>query len=208
MDTTLKTASAVDTAPHLQIQTNVNRNVMPQITPDMIQRAQRGDEAAVSTIYNLCADRIYRYIACRLNDDMAAEDLTADVFVQMVRDLPRYRMRGAPFEAWLYRIAANRVTDYFRKQQRRPETSLPESLANNEADPESSLMQQQQLDKLYDALTQLKEEEQLVLTLRFVERRSHREVAKIAGKSVSAVRSIQHRALARLHEWLRPERTE
>lgn len=168
------------------------------ITPQVIRQAKRGNRQAISAIYTTYVDLIYRYVLLRVENQMVAEDLTADVFARMVEGLPRYRMTGAPFEAWLYRIASARIIDHRRKQSRRQHSELPENMIAFGNDPENSVLQQQEASALQEALMQLNEQDRLVVLLRFVERKSHQEVADTIGKSVVAVRSIQHRALGKL----------
>ena len=164
----------------------------------MIQHAIRGDSGAISHLYERFADKIYRYVSYRVSSTPDAEDITAEVFVSMLNGLPKYRETGAPFEAWLYRIAAARVADFHRRNARRPQVELPETLRSDAPAPEAHLEDQQELQTLKTAIAQLGEEHRMVLILRFVERKSHQEVAEIIGKGVSAVRSIQHRALIEL----------
>jgi RNA polymerase sigma-70 factor (ECF subfamily) len=148
------------------------------------------------------AQVIFRYIVIRVPTNADAEDLTAEVFVSMVKGLPTYQVTGAPFEAWLYRIAAARVADFYRQSQRRPQTELTENLQDGSLLPEEQILQKQKLDQLRAVLSQLPEEYQTILILRFVERKSHEEVAELLDKSITAVKSIQHRALTRLTELL------
>jgi RNA polymerase sigma-70 factor, ECF subfamily len=171
---------------------------MSDVIRRIIKQAQRGDEQAISALYQTYVSAIYRYIAYRVGAEEDAEDLTAEVFVQMVRGLPRYKDTGAPFDAWLHRIAAARIADFYRRQNRRPQTVLSDNLPGTGPLPEERVQDQQDQSEMRQAVRQLSEEEQTVLILRFVERKSHREVAQIVGKSVSAVKSIQHRALVRL----------
>lgn len=164
----------------------------------MIQRATQGDSGAISSLYEQFANKIFRYVSYRVTSTADAEDITANVFVSMLDGLPNYRDTGAPFEAWLYRIAAARVADFHRRNSRRPQVELPETMRTDEPAPEEHLQEQQELQTLKTAVAQLSEEHRMVLILRFVERKSHQEVADIIGKGVSAVRSIQHRALIEL----------
>jgi RNA polymerase sigma-70 factor, ECF subfamily len=164
----------------------------------IIQKAQRGDREAISHLYQLYVQQIYRYIAYRVQSDADAEDLTAEVFVKMVEGLRSYKITGAPFEAWLYRIASARIIDFRRRVRRRPQTELSEVLSSGEATPEERMLEQQEIETLRQALSGLTDEQQSILVLRFIERKSHQEVAEILGKSVSAVKSIQHRALIQL----------
>lgn len=169
---------------------------------ETVRRAQAGDREAVALLYRAYARSIYRYIVCRVPTPHDAEDLTADVFVRMVEALPKYQITGAPFDAWLYRIAASRIADFYRVNVRAIGDELHDTLSSGEAAPEDVLQERQLLDVLRDALAQLSEDQQQILILRFVERKSHEEVSQILGKSVTAVKSIQHRALTRLAELL------
>ncbi|MBN1284019.1 MAG: sigma-70 family RNA polymerase sigma factor [Anaerolineae bacterium] len=178
------------------------------MTPDIrraIERAQKGDTAAVAALYQTFAPAIYRYIAYRVSADADAEDLTAEVFLKMVEGLPRYRITDAPFEAWLYRIAAARIIDFRRRQTRRPQVPLSEHMTDSTPTPEAQVQHNQEFRALRAALAQLNDEHQTILILRFVERKSHEETAAIMGKSVSAVKSAQHRALSKLAEWFGAE---
>lgn len=166
--------------------------------PTNVRRAQQGDQAAVGALYEHYAPAIYRYIYYRVDHTPDAEDLTAEVFVEMVRSLPRYQWTGAPFEAWLYRIANARVVDYRRRRQRRPTVEMSDSMEDTRPAPEDVVQLRMEIEALRSALWQLNDEQQQILVLRFVERKSHQEVAAILGKSMTAVKSAQHRALAQL----------
>jgi RNA polymerase sigma-70 factor, ECF subfamily len=168
----------------------------------LIEHARQGDSEAVAALYRRYVRAITRYIAYRVSDDALVEDLTAEVFLRMVEGLPAYQVMGVPFEAWLYRIAAARVADYYRARQRHPEEALSEALHSSQTPAETHLQESEELDELRAALSQLSEEHQTILILRFVERKSHEEVAAIMGKSVRAVATAQHRALVRLAELL------
>jgi RNA polymerase sigma-70 factor (ECF subfamily) len=174
--------------------------------PHLIQQAQRGDREAVATLYRVHVRMIYRYMASRVYSDKDAEDLTAEVFVRMVEALPNYQITGAPFEAWLYRIASSRISDFYRSKANRQSEELPENLTGDEGSYEETMTEAQDVDSLRRALRQLPDEHQTILILRFVERKSHEEVALLLGRSVTAVKSAQHRALSKLTELLGGDR--
>ena len=166
--------------------------------PDLVARAQKGDRTAVATLYQVFAQTIYRYIALRVPTNADAEDLTAEVFVSMVKGLPSYQITSVRFEAWLYRIAASRVADFYRRNNRRSHVELSETLFDSSPLPEETVLQNQAIEHLREALRQLPEDHQTILILRFVERKSHEEVAELMGRTVSSVKSAQYRALKRL----------
>jgi RNA polymerase sigma-70 factor (ECF subfamily) len=173
----------------------------------LIQRGQQGDREAVAQLYRRYAQAIARYVTYRVADDAVVEDIAAEVFLRMVEGLPRYQFTGVPFDAWLYRIAAARVADYYRKSMRHPEEDLPEDIADFLTPLELDFQEREELDTLRAAISQLSEEYQELLTLRFVERKSLAEVAEILKKNLHAVGSEQHRALKKLAELLGTEKS-
>lgn len=168
----------------------------------LVLRAQQGDAQAAGTLYTVFAPRVYRYVSYRTPTPTDAEDLTADVFIRMVRSLPTFQITEVPFEAWLYRIAAARVADFYRRAGRLPQIHLSEAMPSGDLIPEDEIQQRQLIDTVRQALLQLSDEHQTILILRFVERKSHEEVALILDKSMTAVKSAQHRALNHLAKLL------
>lgn len=171
----------------------------------IIQRAQQGNQEAVAMLYDTHVDKIYRYVIHRVPTVEDAEDVTAEVFLNMVKRLPDYQITGAPFEAWLYRIASSRVADFYRRAGRRPEVELTENLNAYDPLPDEQVQRQEEIEAARAALQELNEDQQMILFLRFRERKSHEEVAEALGKTVDAVRSAQHRALSRLASLLGSE---
>jgi len=163
----------------------------------LIRAAQSGEEEAIASIYQTYSQAIYRYIAYRVPVD-EAEDLTAEVFINVVKGLSGYRISEAPFEAWLYRIARARVADYHRQYTRHATGELLESTPACDPLPEEQMLMKQETGELRTAMKKLSNEQQDILVLRFVNHHSHEEVAHIMNKSVTAVKTIQHRALRQL----------
>jgi RNA polymerase sigma-70 factor (ECF subfamily) len=163
----------------------------------LIARAKQGDKNAVSALYEGYAQAIFRYISYRVESDMVAEDLTADVFLRMVQGLPRYEDTGAPFGAWLYRIAASQIADHHRGK-RHTATPLSDDQPSDDTDPFGKTAKAQEQAQLRKALAALPEEYQTLLILRFMQGLPHTEVASILEKSDAAIRVMQHRALKAL----------
>jgi len=166
----------------------------------LIEQAKRGDLAALSALYNLHVDRIYQYVRYRTGDDQTAEDLTAEVFLRAIESLGDYDDRGAPFAAWLYRIAHARIIDYWRKSQRYQTAPLEDPLLQEDL---SALDEGIDVDflqhrSLAAALHQLTEDQQNVIVLKFMQGLSNAEVAQVMGKTEGAVKALQWRALETL----------
>jgi RNA polymerase sigma-70 factor (ECF subfamily) len=142
----------------------------------------------------------------RVGDRQAAEDLVGDVFVRAIEGLPAYQDTGSPFEAWLYRIAHARVVDYYRRQEVRRAASLDDRLvANDESDLSQWVAQRDDVRRIWDALRHLTDDQQQVISFRFIAGYSTAEVARVMGKNEGAIRALQYRALASLRRLLEIE---
>lgn len=176
----------------------------------LISAAQRGDPKAYDQLYNLYSDKLFRYLYVRLGEREPAEDLMAEVFVRLVRMLPRYRINSArpvaAFSAWLYRIAANLLTDHYRRQRFRRHADLADQAHLVAADPSPHHRAEtgESATDVWAAVSQLGAEQQAVILYRFAEQCSLVEVADLMGKSMGAVKALQHRALANLRQLLAP----
>lgn len=165
---------------------------------ELVSRAVKRDAAAFGCLYELYLDRIYRYVFYRVGSVSEAEDLAEQVFLNAWEAIERYEARGAPFAAWLYRLAHNLVVDHYRSKK--PSAPLDEVDEAEEAgdDVATAVEGVLEIQELREALVRLHPDYQRLIVLRFVEGLSHSEVAQIIGKSEGATRVIQHRALQAL----------
>lgn len=169
----------------------------------LIRAAKSGNEAAVSALYEEFVDKIYRYLYHRLNSRQTAEDLTSEVFVRFIESLPSYEDRNLSVLVWLYRIAHDRLVDYYRAQKRSSkDVDLEAVPLSVETDVDAPLMADYHQEQLRVALQQLTPEQQQVVALRFIEGYDLQETADTVGKSVGAVKLLQHRALQALSRLL------
>lgn len=165
---------------------------------DLVRRAQRREVEAVAQLYRLHVGEIFRYCLFRVTDEAAAEDLTEEVFLNMVEALPGYVDRGIPFVAWLYRIARARVVDYHRRRARRQTDELATTVADPTPGPEDQATWRAEIHGLQQAMVQLSDDYHTVLQLRFMEGYGLEETARQMGKTIGATKVMQHRALRRL----------
>lgn len=166
----------------------------------LVELAIRRDREAFGKLYDRHVVRVYRHVYYMVGNAAEAEDLTAQAFLQAWEAIERYQIRGAPFVSWLMRIAHNLGVSHLRS--RKPGAELPETLVDHsrEGNPEEVLHRQVDGERVRQAILHLREEHRQVIILRFVEDLDYREVAAIVGKSVPAVRVIQHRALNALRK--------
>lgn len=167
---------------------------------ELVAQAQKGNEQAITLLYEMYVDAVFEYIGYRVDSRATAEDLTSEVFLHMVRGLAGYHDQGVPFRAWLFRIAANLVIDYYRQSKKRRDAPLLEEHASDDTDPFDRLARSEDQLRLHLAIRALPESYQNLLVLRFVENLPHTEIAGIMNKSADALRAMQHRALKALAE--------
>ena len=182
----------------------------------LVARAQDGDHGAFEMLYELHAAAVYAFIRLRVGDVDVAQEITQDVFVAAYRGLDRFEWQ-AGLAPWLMRIARNQVANHWRTTSRRPQLiRLPGEDDPDEAmpeigDPIDAALQvpdEMVLDvtegHLQLAIQQLTELQQQVVALRFGAELSLQETADIMGRSVNAVKNLQHKALGALKRHLQP----
>jgi len=174
-------------------------NTTVQVDPKTITRDQ------LIAIYEENSPGIYRYAVRLLGDVTLAEDCVSETFSRFLGAIQR---GGGPSEnvrAYLYRVAHNWITDYYRRQPL-PELPLedhePVEIGSN---PASMVSESMERERVRAAILRLPAEQQQIIQLRFVENWSHEEVAQVLGKSADATRSMQYRALGSLRLMLKEE---
>jgi len=163
----------------------------------LVGEAKRNPEA-FGYLYDLHFSRIYAYIYRKVGDRQAAEDLTADTFMKALANLKGYQYTGQPFIAWLYRIAANVVTDYYRA--RRVTAPLDEGLQvhSTSMSPEDAALALDDQQAVARAIQTLSPDQQDVVLLRFSGGLRLKEIAQTIGKTEGAVKALMFRALGSL----------
>lgn len=175
----------------------------PQDDSELVARAKT-DSSAFGTLYERYVARIYNYIYYRTGDYHEAEDLTARTFQRAMAHIGRYRDRGVPFSAWLYRIAHNLVANWHRDQGRRQMVGLEEAslVSVSRERPEWAAESNEERARLLAAIRRLPAERQQLLILKFVERLSNEDIARIMGRTEGAIKSLYHRTLLSLRDEL------
>ncbi len=179
-----------------------------QVLALLAQRGHNGRQV-VEGLYELYADRLFRYLLARVGDPDAADELTTEVFMRAMRYLDRFRLNNdhpaATLSAWLYRIAGSLASNYRRTAHRRPQgIEMADWWEGRQMpDPESWIEEMEELEQLAEAISQLSEDQRLVILGKFGEEMSNAEIGQMLGKSEGAVKSLQHRALRALARLLR-----
>ncbi len=182
----------------------------PEREKNLIEGAQNGVAEDFGTLYDLFAPRIYRFIFLKLGAVSDAEDLTHEVFLAAWRTIKGYRIGSTPFTSWLYRIASNRIIDWYRTQKKN--VSLDEIIAGGSLPVElvsaggsglmKALTHKFELQAIMRALKSLSDDQQDVIIMRYVDDLTPEETGEAMGKTAGAVRLIQHRAIKQLKKMI------
>lgn len=139
--------------------------------------------------------------------EMIAEDLCQETFYKAFRSLQTFREIEASFSTWLYTIARNTVLSELRKQ-RATNISLEDSgyvpKAPIEGTPENSVLRNEKVGLVREAINNLPEKQRSALILREYDQLDYQEIANILGQTVSSVKSLLFRARASVKSQLEP----
>lgn len=170
---------------------------------DLLLRARRLDESALSTIFDAYYEPLYRYAYRHLGTSLIAEDLAAEVFQRFLEEIKNQRGPTTNLKAWLYRVAHNLIVDELRRNKHLDFELLDESRLA--ADPEvGDQVQQSIVQQLTrQALQQLTEKQRTVLVLKYLQGLETEEIAQTLNLSIGTVKSLQHRGLQAMRQHLK-----
>ena len=165
----------------------------------LVEAAQK-NPARFADLYEEHFERVYAFVARRVQDRPAAEDVTSDVFHQALANLKNYEWRGVPFAAWLYRIAANAIADRWQRLAR--ESGNP---SQDDPPDEYKGANPEQIERraqLFRLVRTLPSEQRRVIELRFAEGKSIREIASDLKRTAGAIKQLQFRGIQTLRAQL------
>ena len=162
----------------------------------LLERIKHHDQTALADVHERYFDQLYHYLCYRLGDVEVAADLTGEVFLALINALKKGNPPKTSLSGWLYAVARNLAADHLKKRVQ----TVP--LFDDLVSDSPSLADQVHLallaPTLKQAMLELTEDQQHVITLRFGQGLSLAETAEIMDRSVGAIKALQHRALAAL----------
>lgn len=181
----------------------------------LMLRVKEGDRAAFAELVERYKQPVTNLIARTINDPTEAEDLAQNAFVQAYKSAHRYEVT-AKFSTWLFTIARNLALNEIRRRSRHRADSLDETFDDNDeqpvrqavdrrsAGPTDELLRDELVDKVDEAVNALPDKQRTALLLCREEEMSYEEIAKVIGCTLSATKSLIHRARETLKEKLKP----
>ena len=180
-----------------------------------VAQAVAGDVEAVGRLYDAYIKRLYGFCLAKVGNETDAEDLAEDVFVKVIGALEGFEWRDLgsrtnnPFAAWVFRIARNHVTSFYRRSATRGiETEVPETLRDETRGPSEQVEIALTIEEVFVIVEQLPEAQREVIRLRFGAGLSVRETAEALDKRETNGKVLQHKGVKRLRELLLTEEVE
>ena len=169
----------------------------------VLEQARRLEPKAIAKLSEYCYPKVFRYIFYHVNNPADVEDLTGEVCLRMVQSIQQQK---GSFKGWIYRVASNVVTDFYRRSAVRqvvdPAADSVEDIVDD-TDETGHLLNQAQLK---EGLSHLTDEQREVIILKFIEGYETDEIGHMLEKSNEAVRALQFRAITTLKKILQTEK--
>lgn len=166
---------------------------------NLVLLCQQGDKEAFSQLYDLIADKIFRFVYFKTKPE-DSEDLTEIIFLKIWQKINQYENTEGFFIAWSLKIAHNTIIDYYRT--RRPLFPMDEKFIIEDSDEESNpkRLAEKKLNKdlIRSALDKLNDPYKEIIILKYIQDLSNEEIALITGRSQVSIRVIHHRGLGKL----------
>jgi RNA polymerase sigma-70 factor, ECF subfamily len=174
----------------------------PSELDDALEAARRGDSSAFGTLYRETQPRLLRYATSLVGQD--AEDVTAEAWLQIARDLPRFSGDVMGFRGWTATIVRNRAFDHLRALQRRPTTPLEDFFLDRAAEPDTAITATDNLgtSAALRMIASLPADQAEAVLLRVVIGLDATTAGNILDKRPGAVRVAAHRGLKNLAKML------
>ena len=189
--------------------------VQPDPDAALMLRVKRGDRAAFAALVDKYKQPVMNFIFRSLRDEIEAEDLAQNVFLQAWKSRGRYK-QTAKFSTWLFTIARNLCLNEIRRRSRHPAESIEEAHAEHDDQPRQQYEDKSQIAppekllhgelarKIEEALAELPENQRAAILLCRQDELSYEEIAEVLDCSLSATKSLIHRGRETLKEKLKP----
>jgi RNA polymerase sigma-70 factor (ECF subfamily) len=165
----------------------------------LMEAVKSGDLQQASLLFDRYHRRIFNFLVRMMADRMAAEDVTQNVFLRMLK----YRHSYNPelkFQTWIYQVARNAFADHYQQQKQTKAVSVNIEKMENEPDIENALQQEETEKRLIRALAQVPDGYRELIVLTRFQHLKYEEVARLMDMTVANVKVKVHRAIGQLRE--------
>ena len=173
-----------------------------EVEKQLVLKAQKNPKD-FAPLYDQYYLQIFKYVFKRVKDENDAGEITSDIFAKAFAKIDKFKFQGFPFSSWLYRIASNEITDFYRKSKASKYVRVTEEQLNylvdnsgNESIIESD--KEEKFNQIITSLEILSDDDLDLIEMRFFEGRSFKEMAEILDLTEGNARIKTHRAITKL----------
>ena len=170
-----------------------------------IIEAAKKDLNHFEKLYSKYHDQIFRYVYQRMDDKDTAHDVTSQVFLKSMNSLKKFKYKGVPFSAWLFRIASNEVVQFYKDKKSERTVQIQTDYIQDIVANESEL-RREQLSIVIEEIAELPAKELELIELRYFEKRPFKEISQILNITESNAKVRIHRIVAKLKQSLKNNR--
>ena len=170
-----------------------------------IIEAAKKDLHHFEKLYSKYHNQIFRYVYQRMDDKDIAHDVTSQVFLKSMNNLKKFKYKGVPFSAWLFRIASNEVVQYYKDKKSERTVQIQTDYIQDIVANESEL-RREQLSLVIEEIAELPAKELELIELRYFEKRPFKEISQILNITESNAKVRIHRIVAKLKQALKNNR--
>ena len=164
---------------------------------DIVEAAKK-DPKQFEALYKKYYEQIFRYIHQRMDDKEMAFDITSQVFLKAMINLPKYKYKGVPFSSWLYRIAMSEVYQSFKDKKSTRTVNVDTSNVEDIIDEVEQDNTGEMREALIEVIGDLPEIELQIIEMRYFEKRSYREIGDILGMTENNAKVKAYRIVEKL----------
>lgn len=165
----------------------------------IIKECQKGNLAEFTGLYEQYFEKIYRFIYYKTHHQETTEDLTSQTFIKALENIGQFNLHKGLFSSWLYRIARNKVIDYYRTEKSQFDITGFWDLKSGEK-IEADLENREKLEQVRQYLDKLKPKQREIIVMRIWDGLSYQEIAEILDKKEANCKMIFSRTMRKLRE--------
>lgn len=172
--------------------------------PERVLKKRSFSKKDFDAIYAAMYERVLNFVRSRVSSKELAEDLTSEIFEKVYNSIDDFQWQGINIQAWIFRIARNRIIDYYRKNSKRKNDKSIYDVSNfiesKDKKEDEILLEQEEYKYLYDSIREFNEEDQYLIYYKFFEELSNKEIAELMKITESNVGTKLHRVRKKLGE--------
>lgn len=162
----------------------------------LAEKMQKGDQGATEEIFDCFYSHIFRFFMARTTNREISEDLAQEVFLKVIRKIGTFNSQLGNFSGWIWQIARNSLTDYFREKKclyLEDCSKNNEEFSTNDKKSFKEINDKLEVEKVFRILKKFSDKEQEIFSLHFAADLSYKTISEITGKSQGALRTLIHR---------------